>query len=703
VVASNGFLGDHRALTLSCWIRPYSAVIAKQAILGSESDEPKRAVSRSNAGLRLLQGGDVVFLAGANFSRAPRAPVELNRWTHVAGTYDAAEAGGTARLYIGGVLAAQASNLGACTVVERPFYVARATGISEDLRYSGLVDEVSVWTRALTLAEVQAVAHQQLVPGQNGLALYLVGDGDTNTRAIDRSGTNQTATLVPGDKIAKLQFFGWRADCVGCFDAQFPRCAPWSSNDTCGDDAITGAEACEPSGGSCDSSTCQCSIGHEPGSGEMCVRSNETCSYYNSLQCIYAITDCRNDCPCVATALHDNCTAHNCHAYDLSMLATFAWPTCASQCIDNASVCYNIIPDGCLRYNNEFACSNASCMWCTDHCAADLARCMPRCGNSRLDPLEQCDDGNDVGLDGCAADCSAVEPGWNCISAGQACVTNCSDGLTAGAEECDDGNTIPGDGCWQCTIERGWECDVTAVPSICHKATLSTVSIIIIAVACAALLALISGGVALIVIYVLKRGRWKHKKLPGMIEIALTSIFGADHVGVEFYDLTQSRYIDPKDFPIKIEPMVLTFGFDEADRAPVDELIADNVSLSNTGSSGLYFRVCPQPSQKWLITSNGTKSSLPQGESITQQVQLYIGATTKIEADVAVVISDKPFDEKIDHRHTFFRVHVESKLSTKLDPDEIELIDPPIGDGSFGTVYRGTYRSQDVAIKVLKF
>jgi cysteine-rich repeat protein len=56
----------------------------------------------------------------------------------------------------------------------------------------------------------------------------------------------------------------------------------------------------------------------------------------------------------------------------------------------------------------------------------------PRCGNGRIEPGEECDDGNRWGGDGCVA-CR---------------FPRCGDGqVRAGIEECDDGNQRDGDGC----------------------------------------------------------------------------------------------------------------------------------------------------------------------------------------------------------------------------------------------------------------
>ena len=70
------------------------------------------------------------------------------------------------------------------------------------------------------------------------------------------------------------------------------------------------------------------------------------------------------------------------------------------------------------------------------------------CGNGLRDPGEQCDDGNNVGGDGCSATCS-VEVGL------------CGNEILDPGEQCDDTNTSDGDGCsHDCKIELS---GVTAV------------------------------------------------------------------------------------------------------------------------------------------------------------------------------------------------------------------------------------------------
>ncbi|PCC69086.1 Myxococcus cysteine-rich repeat-containing protein [Nannocystis exedens] len=72
----------------------------------------------------------------------------------------------------------------------------------------------------------------------------------------------------------------------------------------------------------------------------------------------------------------------------------------------------------------------------------------PACGNGKLEPGEQCDDGNATPDDGCEVDCTKT--------AGELCGNKVVDD----GEECDDGNDVPMDGCEN-------NCTETEIPASC--------------------------------------------------------------------------------------------------------------------------------------------------------------------------------------------------------------------------------------------
>ena len=78
-----------------------------------------------------------------------------------------------------------------------------------------------------------------------------------------------------------------------------------------------------------------------------------------------------------------------------------------------------------------------------------------KCGDGIVSGAESCDDRNTTSGDGCSADCQ-LEPGWTCLAVGARCLPVCGDGMLLGSETCDDGNTTPGDGCSDnCRVEPG--------------------------------------------------------------------------------------------------------------------------------------------------------------------------------------------------------------------------------------------------------
>jgi fibro-slime domain-containing protein len=92
------------------------------------------------------------------------------------------------------------------------------------------------------------------------------------------------------------------------------------------------------------------------------------------------------------------------------------------------------------------------------------------CGNQLLEPGEFCDDGNTNDGDGCSADCSAVDPDYDCSEVGQPCdlVVICGNGILEGDELCDDLNTMAGDGCAaDCSAEEpGFVCIRPGTPCV---------------------------------------------------------------------------------------------------------------------------------------------------------------------------------------------------------------------------------------------
>lgn len=59
------------------------------------------------------------------------------------------------------------------------------------------------------------------------------------------------------------------------------------------------------------------------------------------------------------------------------------------------------------------------------------------CGDGKLDPGEECDDGNRIDGDGCSANCSKEGSS----------AAKCGNGIVEAGEECDDGNVVDNDGC----------------------------------------------------------------------------------------------------------------------------------------------------------------------------------------------------------------------------------------------------------------
>ena len=144
-IADSGSLDLTTAMTLEAWVNP--ATIANWRTILMKEAKPGLAYS-----LYASDGskpGTFVRVGGADAGRVAPASLALNTWTHVAATYD-----GTAlRVYINGTLVSSGNVAGGPMLTSTG--VLRIGGNSIWGEYfSGLIDEVRVYGRVLSAAEI---------------------------------------------------------------------------------------------------------------------------------------------------------------------------------------------------------------------------------------------------------------------------------------------------------------------------------------------------------------------------------------------------------------------------------------------------------------------------------------------------------------------------------------------------------------------
>jgi cysteine-rich repeat protein len=121
-------------------------------------------------------------------------------------------------------------------------------------------------------------------------------------------------------------------------------------------------------------------------------------------------------------------------------------------------------PEGFLSYPSSFIPVATARVHAVDYPFILVRNAVgPICGNSVVEPPEECDDGNNVDLDGCNSNCiiefcgdGVVQPPEECDDGNNldydgcsaSCQNECGNGeLNPRYEECDDGNNVDGDGC----------------------------------------------------------------------------------------------------------------------------------------------------------------------------------------------------------------------------------------------------------------
>lgn len=117
---------------------------------------------------------------------------------------------------------------------------------------------------------------------------------------------------------------------------------------------------------------------------------------------------------------------------------------------------------------------------------------------------------------------------------------------------------------------------------------------------------------------------------------------------------------------------ILTFGLGPNDKCPVDKEVSDEIVLTNNGGTARHFTFfVPTENEKFSCRLHPGTGVLRSGKSVSVHVYATLLMTTNVERKIKFEVEGLG-----SHLIT---IKLIGELSTKLDPDDIITVPPPIG------------------------
>jgi len=162
----------------------------------------------------------------------------------------------------------------------------------------------------------------------------------------------------------------------------------------------------------------------------------------------------------------------------------------------------------------------------------------------------------------------------------------------------------------------------------------------------------------------------------------------------------QQKIVSADQFPLHVSTSCL---FENLDRKPaVDEVVTEVFDISNPQKEKYRFTIANQETPKYKLSFEPSSGVIKSKYSVKVKAIITVFCTCTLNAKA--LISCEAIGKKKDDDGMLslaVPLTIETKLSPKIDFDEIKFVEE-IGSGSFGTVSRGEWRGQDVAVKVVK-
>jgi len=190
------------AVTVAAWVKINSNGSTSSIARKGASFTPAYSLNRESSNNFKFY----VYLGSWLDSFNSTTVTNVGEWYHVAGVYNASEI----MIYVNGVLESARSTTGSISTTTDNFYIGGDVGTVGVEWFNGLVDELSVWNKALTQSQIQTVMNDSLSAAyyqtsDSGLVAYWKFD------ELEDLGINSDGA----DDVRDLSVYGNHADLEG--------------------------------------------------------------------------------------------------------------------------------------------------------------------------------------------------------------------------------------------------------------------------------------------------------------------------------------------------------------------------------------------------------------------------------------------------------------------------------------------------------
>lgn len=161
-----------------------------------------------------------------------------------------------------------------------------------------------------------------------------------------------------------------------------------------------------------------------------------------------------------------------------------------------------------------------------------------------------------------------------------------------------------------------------------------------------------------------------------------------------------SKLVSKEEFPLLLSTWDIDLGL-AGGQCPVESVMSQTLTITNRSKHSIYFQfILPPKTHKAEIQFNPIFGKIKKKQVMDVRVSIQFFCTAKwITQPLLTATKSLEGDKKV---HCPLDLKLDSMLSTKLSFDEVEIEGPAIGEGSYGTVYKGEWRGLKVAVKKLK-